>query len=264
MTAQPDQETTRRTEALPRKGPRMEGETQGKAEGEDGRRPKRDCMTSRHLGRPGRGAPDEFVGAGEAPPRVPGAAARPILAASLWASLPRWVLEQSTPLASFFRSLVTQKPKQEAPATGQAFPMPLPYPSVYRRSARRRTSRLRTSERHAVNLVVAVLSWLSLHCPGRARLWGSRSLASSVGQSAVWRGLSEFWFASLWWALPRWGGWRRRWRQSNSSSAGWRRLPGDWAESAATIWVPRTTCTTMRLRPRGLALPCALLPQGGP
>ena len=150
---------------------RLEGEAKGEAEGKDGRRPGRDCMTPRRVGRTGRGAPDEFVSAGEAPPRVPGAAARPILAASLWSSLPRWVLRQPTPFASFFRCLVTQKPKQGAPATGQAFPMPLPYPSVYVRSARRRTSRLRAAERHAVNLVVAVLSWLALDCPAAGPAW---------------------------------------------------------------------------------------------
>ncbi|CAE7648407.1 Cdk10, partial [Symbiodinium necroappetens] len=135
---------------------------------------------------------EEFVSAGEAPPRVPGAAARPILAASLWASLPRWVLEQPTPFASFFRSLVTQKPKQGAPATGQAFPMPLPYPSVYKRSARRRTSRLRASERHAVNLVVAVLSWLALDCPAAGPAWISLGQPLTGEQRGAVRRLESF------------------------------------------------------------------------
>ena len=121
-------------------------------------------MTTGPSGHPGHGAPEEFVSAGEAPLRVPGAEARPVHAAALWMALPRWVLEQPTPFASFFRCLVTQKPKQEAPATGQAFPMPLPYPSVYMRSA------LATS-RHAVNLVVAVLSWLALDCPAAGPGW---------------------------------------------------------------------------------------------
>ena len=49
--------------------------------------------------------------------------------------------------------------------------MPLPYPGVYERSARRRTSRLRAAEQHAVNLVVAVLSWLALDCPTAGPAW---------------------------------------------------------------------------------------------
>ena len=120
---------------------------------------------------PGRGAPDEFASAGEPPPRVPGAGARPVVAAALWAAMPRWFLSGSTPFASFFRCLVTPKPEQETPATGQAFPMPLPYPGVYRRSARRRTSQLCSALRHATNLVVAVLSWLALGCPAAGPSW---------------------------------------------------------------------------------------------
>ena len=148
-------------------------------------------MTLGPTGLGGRGAPDEFVSAGEAPPRVPGAEARPVLAAALWNSLPRWVLEQPTPFATFFRCLVTQKPKQEAPATGQAFPMPLPYPSVYKRSARRRTSRLRTAERHAVNLVVAVLSWLALDSPTAGPAWLSLGQPLSGEQRGAVRRLES-------------------------------------------------------------------------
>eukprot|EP00439_Symbiodinium_sp_Y106_P034509 s3508_g4.t1 len=85
--------------------------------------------------------------------------------------MPRWFLSGSTPFASFFRCLVTPKPEQETPATGQAFPMPLPYPGVYRRSARRRTSQLCSALRHATNLVVAVLSWLALGCPAAGPSW---------------------------------------------------------------------------------------------
>ena len=149
-------------------------------------------MTSGPDGPDRRGAPAEFASAGEAPPRVPGAEARPVLAAALWRSLPRWVLEQPTPFASFFRCLVTQKPKQEAPATGQAFPMPLPYPSVYMRSARRRTSRLRTSEKHAVNLVVAVLSWLALDCPAASPPWIALGQPLSGEQRGAVRRLEGF------------------------------------------------------------------------
>ncbi|CAE7868529.1 ANK3 [Symbiodinium sp. KB8] len=135
--------------------------------------------------------PKAKTAAGEAPPRVPGAEARPVLAAALWNSLPRWVLEQPTPFATFFRCLVTQKPKQEAPATGQAFPMPLPYPSVYKRSARRRTSRLRTAERHAVNLVVAVLSWLALDSPTAGPAWLSLGQPLSGEQRGAVRRLES-------------------------------------------------------------------------
>ena len=119
-------------------------------------------------GHGGHGVPAEFVSAGESPPHVPGSSAKPVLPSSLWAAIPRWLLRLRTPFARFFHCLVTEKPERGCPATGGLFPMPLPYPGVYMRSARRRTPPTRLAERHAVNLVVAALSWLSLGQPKAA------------------------------------------------------------------------------------------------
>ena len=108
--------------------------------------------------------------AGRRAVRVPGAGATTVDASVIWSFLPRWLLGEAAPFASFFRGLVSIAPARGAPATASAFPMPLPYPKLYKRRARGRASRTRRAEQQAVNLVVAMLSWLSLgspaHCPG--------------------------------------------------------------------------------------------------
>ena len=78
--------------------------------------------------------PGEFNSAGESHPQVPGAHAAPVLAASLWTALPRWLLSEATPFAKFFYCLVLNTPVWDSPTTDQSFPMPLPYPSVCMRA----------------------------------------------------------------------------------------------------------------------------------
>ncbi|CAE7720841.1 unnamed protein product, partial [Symbiodinium necroappetens] len=140
-------------------------QTEGQSEGRCG---PRGASMMGPSGHGGHGVPSEFVSAGESPPHVPGSSAKPVLPSSLWAAIPRWLLRLRTPFARFFHCLVTEKPERGCPATGGLFPMPLPYPGVYMRSARRRTPPTRLAERHAVNLAVAALSWLSLGQPTAA------------------------------------------------------------------------------------------------
>ena len=74
------------------------------------------------------------------------------------------------------------------------------------RSARRRTSPLRASERHAVNLVVAVLSWLALDCPAAGPAWISLGQPLSGEQRGAVRRLEKsvrVLVRQLWWALLR-------------------------------------------------------------
>ena len=97
---------------------------------------------------------------------VPGSRASTVHVASIVNSLPRWLLRNHCGLASFLRTIIQCPADRTDPATSQVgnpavWPMPLPYPEVFRGGnpdAARHKKRL-------VCLQVALLDWLLLNKP---------------------------------------------------------------------------------------------------
>ncbi len=114
------------------------------------------------------------INAGDKPKHyVLGAGAATVRTGALWNSLPRWVLKTSGSLRSFLRSIV-MKPYSETPRTSlhdralaagrDVWPMPLPYPEVFKRGRSSGDDYLK----RLICMEILVLNWLHLGSPKAA------------------------------------------------------------------------------------------------
>ena len=113
-------------------------ERKGKGKGKGLRREERESVNGRsgRFGPSSSGPPligPQSSSAGNRAVRVPTAGASTVKASVLW-------LGEATPFAKFFRGCVSKAPLQDAPATASAFPMPVPYPQLYKRRSGGRAS----------------------------------------------------------------------------------------------------------------------------
>ena len=95
--------------------------------------------------------------------KVPGMAASTLCVGGIWQSLCRHVFAVDSHFGYFFRALVcrTSRPVNRAP-TASPFPMPLPYPEVFRRGSGH-GQETDAPLRKIVNLQIAALNWLTLN-----------------------------------------------------------------------------------------------------
>ena len=102
-----------------------------------------------------------------APMHVPGAKAETCNIVQLWNSLARWILSTFSSFARFLKSLLSTAPSVEDGTTSTCWPMPVPYPEVWRHEDEAAPlSPAVRSLRKAVNLVVLALDWLHMGRPG--------------------------------------------------------------------------------------------------
>ncbi|CAE7225299.1 unnamed protein product [Symbiodinium necroappetens] len=95
----------------------------------------------------------------------PGAAASTVEASSWWNSSLRVALKGGTKFSIFLRTLLkVATPASEKEATGKPWPMPVPYPAVWRREAGDHELE-DFSFKRAVNMMVASLNWMFLRRP---------------------------------------------------------------------------------------------------
>ena len=100
--------------------------------------------------------------------KVPGAAAPEIRVAGLLNSLPRLVLRAKCTFGAFVADAIRQ-PRHPSGATSLFWPMPLPYPEVFRPGAGIRQA----WRKKLINVAIAALDWLFLQRPSRvpASIW---------------------------------------------------------------------------------------------
>ena len=72
-----------------------------------------------------------------APPLLPGAQATAVHGSTLWNQFFETLGRAKTPLSSFWHSLRIASPGAQSGPKGRVWPMPMPFPSLHRRSARR-------------------------------------------------------------------------------------------------------------------------------
>ena len=95
----------------------------------------------------------------------PGASASTVEASSWWNSSLRVALKGGTKFSIFLRTLLkVATPASEKEATGKPWPMPVPYPAVWRREAGDHELE-DFSFKRAVNMMVASLNWMFLRRP---------------------------------------------------------------------------------------------------
>ena len=127
--------------------------------------------------------------------RVPGARASTLSVIDLWQSLFRHVFHFDGHLGHFLRALAkgTSKPLKGAP-TASVFPMPLPYPDVFRKGD---FDKADGHFKKFINLQVCVLDWLFLNQPFTPpdNICGNVELNSQQQQvvDRLWK-LQEAWF----------------------------------------------------------------------
>ena len=133
---------------------------------------------------------DGLCEVGGADLHVPGAAAKPVDAGSLWGALTRWLLSSRTSLASFVRSYLGNKPRSCRGTASDLWPMAAPYPKLF---AKNHCTIGRDLERRhqAVNLMVLTLSWLHVGKPRRCPALLSCASSLNAAQWAVVKRLEE-------------------------------------------------------------------------
>eukprot|EP00435_Cladocopium_sp_Y103_P042123 s672_g11.t1 len=81
----------------------------------------------------------------------------------------RWLLASSSSFAVFFKSLLSTTPPAEGGTASSLWPMPLPFPEVWRREpAKKGCSLASRARKKSVNLIVAMLDWLHMNRPRQA------------------------------------------------------------------------------------------------
>ena len=98
-----------------------------------------------------------------APPLLPGARATAVHGSTLWNQFFETLGRAKTPLSSFWHSLRIASPGAQSGPKGRVWPMPMPFPSLHRRSARRQQPDV--CRKLALNATILVLSWLYLGRP---------------------------------------------------------------------------------------------------
>ena len=136
---------------------------------------------------------------GKSPAHLPGAHASTVHATCLWSQFFDVLGRAKTSLAKFWHSLRTAPPGELPGPKGRVWPMPVPFPSLHRRGARR--AQRDVARKLAFNATVLVLSWLYVdrsHFVGPAELGLGTPL--NAEQWAVVRNLGSA--ISVWNAEP--------------------------------------------------------------
>ena len=121
--------------------------------------------------------------------KTPGASASTIKIPSFLNSLPRWILSTRCEFQGFLRSILMNPGKKDAPtSSASVWPLPLPYPEVFRRGG---SLLVDGHWKRLVCLQVALMDWLMLGSPSAAPISLGLGLRLNARQWSVVRMLEH-------------------------------------------------------------------------